>query len=141
AGVSFVFWSNTGDSTSERQPLSRVGYEVGRSYIRITGSERLYLKTDTDQVSYSYIMSHGDGNWHMYTVVCDSGTMRYYLDTTLLDISSGPTITGNLTVDTISAANTNTDFEGTLANLRIYENRALSQTDITGLHTLGRFWL
>jgi len=130
SNVSFVFWTRH-DNTGSYDEILMTGTSV--SYIRFNDNDLgLRIESDTNNDDATGALALSKNVWRMYTIVCSSGTVTMWQDATSLSVS-GDVNADNLTVEKIG-----TSYLGTLSNLRIYENRALTQADVTFLYNQGR---
>jgi len=135
--TSFVFWTNAAAGTTQRNIL---GNSVNPSFstIGFNGTESLRMESDTNgQITYS-AGSQLDGLWNMFTIVCDgAGNAAMWKNATSLAMTAS-TFTGDITLSRISEPTADFTTIGTLQNIRIYENRALTQADVNALYAQGR---
>ena len=135
--VSFVFWANPIATGSGTQYLLTDSVSA-RPFIGWNASGGFSIRSNFatyDGAAASDGLS--DNEWHMWTIVSTNGTITMWRDATSLTMSDDQIVSDNLTISRIGEGGSSAPFNNA-QNLRVYEDRALTQADVTALYALGR---
>jgi len=106
---------------------------VAINHVKFQASKPLVIETSTNG-DYAYTSITDDTNWHSYVISSSSGTVSMYQDGVSIPMADSTITDTSITFGKLGESGEDNYFDGLLADVVIYEGRALSAAEALSYH-------